>query len=367
MGLMRGPLRGTGIYVDYFGAPSYTGAPAYFLTHFHSDHMAGLCEGWARGPLYCSSVTARLVVEVKKVDRKVVHTCTLDEPFELTDPLTQKQLMATLVDAGHCPGSVMVVLEGLADGAVVHTGDFRFHEGLTCNEVLRRVAESGTCAQLYLDTSWAHEAFDHLPGKATSKRQLLDLIDRFPEESIVLHSHGLGDEELLATVAGQFPNERFLFADAHRLRELRIATPDINGIGRFTFVDDPKPEGCVKQDRFFIVKNHRQKCKLGLKGVEISCSTLWWAKAVHNQVSTVQHPVKCSHTGTWHVLWAMHSSLAESMKLVAWLNPTDLEGICPVICHEDSPSDPLSRFAKVLTVLSCFQGAKVLWIYSTIS
>lgn len=350
MGMLRGPLRGTGIYVDYFAASCIPGA-AYFLTHYHADHMDGLSEGWARGPLYCSSVTARLLLEVRKVSRKVVRKRAIDHPFELTDPLTQTRLTATLVDAGHCPGSVMVVLEGLSDGAVVHTGDFRFYEGLICNAALRRVADSGRCAQLYLDTSWAHEAFEELPAKETSTAQLLDLIDRYPNEAVVLHSHGLGDEELLSAVATRFPNERFLVADAQRLEVLKIAVPELNGLQRFQRLDRADADQYSKEQRFFIVKSGAQKRKLGLQGVEISCSTLWWAKAIHDEVKNVQHPVRDPRTGAWHVLWAMHSSLAELQELVSWLRPQCLEGICPVICHEESPTNPLSRFQDLLASL----------------
>jgi len=103
-------------------------------------------------------------------------------------------------------------------------------------------------------------------------------------------------------------------------------------------------QSCESQPpRFYFVKSHAQKRKLGLQGVEINCSTLWWAKAVHNQVRSVKQPVRDPVSGAWHVLWSMHSSLSEIQTLVHWLKPNRIEGICPVICHEDSPTNPLSR------------------------
>ena len=42
----------------------------------------------------------------------------------------------TLVDANHCPGSVMFVFEPPNGLAYVHCGDFRFHESMTANPVL---------------------------------------------------------------------------------------------------------------------------------------------------------------------------------------------------------------------------------------
>eukprot|EP00976_Prorocentrum_cordatum_P010137 203271-Prorocentrum_minimum.AAC.3 len=37
---------------------------SYFLTHFHSDHTCGLTSHFDSGTIYCSSMTASLVVEV---------------------------------------------------------------------------------------------------------------------------------------------------------------------------------------------------------------------------------------------------------------------------------------------------------------
>ena len=46
------------------------------------------------------------------------------------------------LDAHHCPGSVIVVLE-LHDGVVVHTGDFRFHPQVLEHPVLARAVQKG--------------------------------------------------------------------------------------------------------------------------------------------------------------------------------------------------------------------------------
>mmetsp|Transcript_95311 Transcript_95311/g.168838 ORF Transcript_95311/g.168838 Transcript_95311/m.168838 type:complete len:695 (+) Transcript_95311:75-2159(+) len=351
MGGTKSPLPGTSLFVDWFHSAAGRGTAEYFLTHFHADHMEGLTQGWALGALHCSRITARLLAEVRRVNQRFLHVHPLDEPFEVTDPLSKSRLTVTFVDAGHCPGSIMVVLEGLPEGPIVHTGDFRYHDGLAHSNSLRRVADSGRCSCVYLDTTWAHDAFIHLPTKATSVNQLLDLIDRFPSEAVVLHSHGLGDEELLAAVACHFPHETFLFADPVRLKELHLSSPELHGLSRFTSLDSNAAADIQNnpKQRFFVVKNRRQRLKLKLQGVEISCSTFWWAKAVHSEVHDIKQPVKCRNTGAWHVLWAMHSSLAEMQSFVSWLQPRSLQPICPVICHEDSPTDLKTRFRGCLS------------------
>lgn len=34
---------------------------AYFLTHVHTDHLSGLCDGWRRGFLYTSPQSLRIL------------------------------------------------------------------------------------------------------------------------------------------------------------------------------------------------------------------------------------------------------------------------------------------------------------------
>ena len=57
--------------VDKFG-PGTAGvrAEAWFLTHFHADHYGGLCPRWCqrnRGPIYCTTPTAKLAADRLKV------------------------------------------------------------------------------------------------------------------------------------------------------------------------------------------------------------------------------------------------------------------------------------------------------------
>jgi hypothetical protein len=110
------------ICVDDFRAPD--AGLTYLLSHVHADHYPGLRAGWRRGErIYCSSETAAVMSRRVPELRGLFHPLSRGEWHTLA--LTQGGLARVrLIDARHCPGSVMFLLEG-AFGRVLYTGDFR--------------------------------------------------------------------------------------------------------------------------------------------------------------------------------------------------------------------------------------------------
>lgn len=321
----------TGIYVDCF----VQHGGVYVLTHAHVDHMRGLCVGWRHGFLHCTCITAKYLT-LRGVSPRLLRIHELEKPFTVDDPQNPRHsVTGTFVDASHCAGAVIVVFEGLADGPVVNTGDFRYYDGLRESPALQRVALAGRrCQKLCLDVSWAHDVFSRLPTKAESIGVLLDLLDRHYSARCFLHSHGLGDEELLAAVATHYPGEKLLFTNKHRFEEIKIADPSFCESSCTLLAPDVScPDGC----RVIIVANSRarhvdQRLK-NVQGIEVSCSTLWWARRA-GSVHDIYQPVHDPNTGIHHVLWAMHSSLEELRCFVDFIRPQCIHPICPSIVGE---------------------------------
>ena len=69
-------ITNTNIIVDDFGYcksfPKNTFI--HFLTHFHADHWDGMTPLWDYGPIYCSNITANLIVnKFPKLDHLIVR------------------------------------------------------------------------------------------------------------------------------------------------------------------------------------------------------------------------------------------------------------------------------------------------------
>ncbi|EFJ50929.1 hypothetical protein VOLCADRAFT_120549, partial [Volvox carteri f. nagariensis] len=95
---------GTNFLVDGFAFKNPR-CSHYFLTHFHSDHTVGLNKSFDGGVIYCSHVTARLLVHDMGIKPQVV------KPLAVGVAVMVQGVRVTPLDANHCPGSVMFLFE----------------------------------------------------------------------------------------------------------------------------------------------------------------------------------------------------------------------------------------------------------------
>ena len=328
---------GTAIFIDDFHGSVGIPGGNFLLTHCHSDHMNGLNgPSWRLGLLHCSHVSAALLALRNKCSRAVVRAHDLDVPFHLEDPMHPRwSLTATFVSANHCPGAVMIIIEGLPttefpSGVLLHTGDFRYCNSLTQSPTLRQVS-SNPCA-LYLDVTFAAKdvSLERFPSKEHSIAQLLNLIDKFPSERVLLHSNQLGDEELLYEVATHVAPEKLGFLDRTRFELIQTTDPQFCAASCVLLDNHHQFQGRV------IVGSVKslQRCKHeDLQGIEINCSTLWWmSQRPWHQASLRDGSVPVlDGDNVWRVLWAMHSSLEELKFFTGWIRPRTIHATCPCL------------------------------------
>ncbi|KAI8604837.1 DNA repair metallo-beta-lactamase-domain-containing protein [Dissophora ornata] len=147
----------TSFTVDAFCYGAIEGCNAYFLSHFHSDHYGGLTATWNHGPIYCSSITANLVISRLRVDSQRVRRLPMYEPTVING------VTVRLMDANHCPGSVLFVFDlQNPRRRYLHTGDFRACPEMSVDPILRQ-PQNLPIDILYLDTTYSNPRYTFPP------------------------------------------------------------------------------------------------------------------------------------------------------------------------------------------------------------
>jgi len=169
---------GTRFLVDGF-AHDLDGCEHWFLTHFHADHYQGLTKKFDRGVVYGTPTTIRLVKERLGVDPRRLRAVRIGERVDVDG------VDVTFIDANHCPGAAMILFEfpnNPKAAPVLHTGDFRFHEGMRDDPHLRKAAERAPV--LLLDTTYCSLDQDDFP---TQKHVLRAMTDALRSEAMFGH------------------------------------------------------------------------------------------------------------------------------------------------------------------------------------
>src|SRR5689334_17318236 len=103
----------TPIIVDEF--KFIPGCYIYLLTHLHSDHTSGLTPSWNNGIIYCTEITKLMLLEKFKVNPNIVVALDFSKENTIFLDSSKKVFMTvSLIDANHCPGSCMFLLEVLS-------------------------------------------------------------------------------------------------------------------------------------------------------------------------------------------------------------------------------------------------------------
>ena len=111
-------------------------AEAVFVSHAHSDHIAGHAEVFLSPP-------TRELMRARVSGRRVEHMVEFGRRLDLSDPAfsTRREAFLTLLPAGHVLGSAMSLLETGA-GSLLYTGDFKLQVGRSAEACEPRPADT---------------------------------------------------------------------------------------------------------------------------------------------------------------------------------------------------------------------------------
>ena len=194
-----------GFNVDGFNYQSPDVA-AYFLTHFHSDHTCGLHAGFkGPAPIYCSPITAALLTNVTGVKSELVRAVEVGSSVEVPTA-DGASATVTLLDANHCPGSVLLHFRhGVSGRTALHTGDFRAARCVREDPALHDlIARHGPVGELLLDTTYCDPRWT-FPDRAEVCAGMAEVVRaelrREPRTLFLVGSYSVGKERAVAAVA----------------------------------------------------------------------------------------------------------------------------------------------------------------------
>ncbi|CAG8974477.1 hypothetical protein HYALB_00010863 [Hymenoscyphus albidus] len=219
------------VRVDFFRRdPALRPPLACFLSHVHSDHLAGL-ESFKSPFIYCSAATKEMLLKLERYQHQLnfelgilesrklqyKHLQNLLKPIPLETPTRIElspgdEIQVTLFDANHCTGAVMLLFEG-ENKAVLYTGDIRsepwFVNNLARNPFLMEYTTGmKTLECVYLDTS--NLGPYEFPTKAEGLKELLQKVSKYPADTVFHFSAWtFGYEEVWMTLS------RFLNSPIH--------------------------------------------------------------------------------------------------------------------------------------------------------
>ncbi|VDO10090.1 unnamed protein product [Rodentolepis nana] len=166
--------------VDAFRYGLITGCSGYFLTHFHSDHYIGLTSKFT-GTIYCSEVTAKLLKNKFGQSLSIV-----DLPTDVFINVNGFDIF--LLDANHCPGSVLILCRFPTGNVHLHTGDFRAQANMlkAPSPLAEFIFPKQRINTLYLDTTFCAPEFKFPPQES-----VIDAAIEISREALVTHPDAL--------------------------------------------------------------------------------------------------------------------------------------------------------------------------------
>lgn len=323
-----------GISVDRFDGENLDSS-AYFLSHYHTDHMHGLNNEFFahlqrfNKYLYCSPISKVFLSAIYP------NICIIDIVFNKRVCVEYKNesgatdiLFVTCISAGHCPGSVMFLFEK-ADKLILYTGDFRINP-LDFAEIAPLHIHSGTkilpkkLNKIYLDTTFLNPDFATFPMRKESISVMCSVIEEWlatsPRNVVILECSATYGSEFLFMELSKYFNKPI-----HVKSNVYLNYCHILDLRHHITIDQYSTpiHACMnKKERSGLkCQSHIPKKNI----LTIVPSTYKW-KGKDTSVIGEWDNVR---ENTFNVCYSMHSSFEELKAFIQYFKP---EQIFPCVC-----------------------------------
>uniref|UniRef100_A0A3P9QCJ4 Protein artemis n=1 Tax=Poecilia reticulata TaxID=8081 RepID=A0A3P9QCJ4_POERE len=306
-------------------------AQAYFLSHCHKDHMKGL-----KGPLlrrklqfsrtvrlYCSFVTKELLLNNPKYAFWEEYLVSTSPSGLRSKPVTEEEIVVTLLPAGHCPGSVMFLFEG-CHGNVLYTGDFRLAVGDASRmEHLHSGSRVKDIQSVYLDSTFYDPRFYQIPSREVCLKGISELIGNWigqsPYHVVWLNCKAAYGYEYLFTNLGDEFGTQIHVNSLAMFKKM----PEI--LSYVTTDRTTQIHACrhPRDEEFF--QGNRLPCGCSatdgspLRIISIKPSTMWFGERTKKTNVIIK-----TGSSSYRACFSFHSSYSEIKDFLSYLQPVNI-------------------------------------------
>ncbi|KAG8965244.1 hypothetical protein FRC03_000789 [Tulasnella sp. 419] len=355
---------------------NYKPAEIHLLTHTHSDHIGGLKNTSFGLPVICSPDAKEMLLNLESlrdrvaydnglkgrrvqpyrhlcgeiqtsadgsrevIKRQLLRTIPLNTPTEFTLD-SGDSVRITALDANHCPGSVMYLIEG-SRGAILHTGDVRCEpamiEALRHNPLVQaylapeerpsyhapsdpkgkgKAKEEDIASQqleaIYLDTACLLTKCE-MPSKRSAVEGVIEMITMYPPHyKFFINAWTWGYEDILLGVAKAFNTKIHVDRYKHAIYS-SLEQPHLASI----ITDDPAYTRFHACERFNRCEEVCQEATNTVYVTPRDMGTTRWQVYHHETMNLL----RVGHLPSeLHVALGRHSSLPELQSLVKLFTP----------------------------------------------
>uniref|UniRef100_A0A3P8Y0U6 Protein artemis n=1 Tax=Esox lucius TaxID=8010 RepID=A0A3P8Y0U6_ESOLU len=312
-------------------------ARAYFLSHCHKDHMKGL-----KGPLlkrklkfsltvklYCSFVTKELLLSNPKYGFWEDHIVALElespTQISLIDEASgeKEEVVVSLLPAGHCPGSVMFLVEG-AQGTVLYTGDFRLAEGDASRiDLLHSGSRVKDIRSVYLDSTFYDPRYYQIPSREACLSGIRGLVQDWLSKSayhvVWLNCKAAYGYEYLFTNLGEEFHTQIHVNSLDMFKKM----PEI--LSHVTTERATQIHACRHPKDEEFMRGTRLPCGMWasdgtpLKIISIKPSTIWFGERTQKTNVIVR-----TGASSYRACFSFHSSYSEIRDFLSYLQPINI-------------------------------------------
>ncbi|XP_072479155.1 DNA cross-link repair 1A protein [Notamacropus eugenii] len=304
-------IPGTGFTVDAFQYGAVEGCTAYFLTHFHSDHYAGLSKNFTF-PVYCSKITSNLVKNKLCVQEQYLH------PLPMDTVCVVNGIKVVFLDANHCPGAVMILFY-LPNGTVtLHTGDFRADPSMECYSLLA----NQKVHTLYLDTTYCSPEYTFPSQQEVIQFAIniaFETVTLSPRTLVVCGTYAIGKEKIFLAIADVLGSKVSMSKEKYKTLQC-LELQEVNSLITTDWSSALVHLLPMMQINFKGLQNHLNKYGEKYDRILAFRPTGWTHSEKFGSLADIVPQTK-GNISIYGIPYSEHSSYLEMKRFVQWLKP----------------------------------------------